>query len=331
MPGKKCVFTARVEPVSPPCAPRPGEEWWRRRVLPPGPQRLFHAPFIAIAGKPAAGDIGSRAAERKGAGGIVQWYCSRSTRTASSPPCTPPEPPSPRPGTGLSTHAPPPLAGGGGGRGASGMGHCAACPPPPDPLPQGEGEDCTRPEGPPMPLTAEQYAEIDAARAARAETRRPTVPALEALLFTPLPVLDHGFVRVIDYMGDDAAIVQAARVSYGRGTQARVRRRRADPLPDAPPPLDPVRDVRDQIPRETADLRRPPVDPPPHRQRERILRPLFDPGPRVLPAGARTPGRAIRRQPPGPRRRAGRHRGGAGAWTCCAATPPAPTTTTWKC
>jgi thymidylate synthase (FAD) len=34
-----------------------------------------------------------------------------------------------------------------------------------------------------------------------------------------LPVLDHGFVRVIDYMGDDAAIVQAARVSYGKGTK----------------------------------------------------------------------------------------------------------------
>jgi thymidylate synthase (FAD) len=34
-----------------------------------------------------------------------------------------------------------------------------------------------------------------------------------------LPVLDHGFVRVIDYMGDDAAVVQAARVSYGRGTK----------------------------------------------------------------------------------------------------------------
>ena len=70
-----------------------------------------------------------------------------------------------------------------------------------------------------MRLTADQHAEIDAARAARAETRRPTVPALEELLFTPLPVLDHGFVRVIDYMGDDAAIVQAARVSYGRGTR----------------------------------------------------------------------------------------------------------------
>ena len=35
----------------------------------------------------------------------------------------------------------------------------------------------------------------------------------------PVQVLDHGFVRVIDYMGDDSAIVQAARVSYGKGTR----------------------------------------------------------------------------------------------------------------
>jgi thymidylate synthase (FAD) len=51
-------------------------------------------------------------------------------------------------------------------------------------------------------------------------TKRPTVPALEAILGEPTPVLDHGFVRVIDYMGDDAAIVQAARVSYGKGTKS---------------------------------------------------------------------------------------------------------------
>ncbi|MBN8872343.1 MAG: FAD-dependent thymidylate synthase [Rhodospirillales bacterium] len=70
-----------------------------------------------------------------------------------------------------------------------------------------------------MPVTPSQQAEIDALRAQSAPTARPTVPALEALLYTPLPVLDHGFVRVIDYMGDDAAIVQAARVSYGRGTR----------------------------------------------------------------------------------------------------------------
>jgi len=70
-----------------------------------------------------------------------------------------------------------------------------------------------------MSLTPEQAAEVAAERERCAETRRPTVAALEALLFRPLPVLNHGFVRVIDYMGDDGAIVQAARVSYGRGTR----------------------------------------------------------------------------------------------------------------
>ena len=51
-------------------------------------------------------------------------------------------------------------------------------------------------------------------------TRRPTVPGLEDRLFRMNEVLDHGFVRLIDYMGDDDAIVQAARVSYGKGTKS---------------------------------------------------------------------------------------------------------------
>src|ERR1700722_3172890 len=68
-------------------------------------------------------------------------------------------------------------------------------------------------------LTAEQLQEIAAQQGATHETRRATVPALEAILYEPLSVLDHGFVRVVDYMGDDAAIVQAARVSYGAGTK----------------------------------------------------------------------------------------------------------------
>src|SRR4249920_575559 len=70
-----------------------------------------------------------------------------------------------------------------------------------------------------MGLTAAQAAEIEEQRKARAETRRPTVPALEEILYQATPVLDHGFVRVVDYMGDDAAVVQAARVSYGKGTR----------------------------------------------------------------------------------------------------------------
>ncbi len=70
-----------------------------------------------------------------------------------------------------------------------------------------------------MRLTPQQQDGIAAQRAEQQPTRRATVPALEEILYQPLPVLDHGFVRVVDYMGDDAAIVQAARVSYGRGTR----------------------------------------------------------------------------------------------------------------
>ncbi|MFO1068602.1 MAG: FAD-dependent thymidylate synthase [Geminicoccaceae bacterium] len=70
-----------------------------------------------------------------------------------------------------------------------------------------------------MALSEAQLAEIEAARSEERPTRRATVAALEEVLYRPLPVLDHGFIRVIDYMGDDAGIVQAARVSYGRGTK----------------------------------------------------------------------------------------------------------------
>jgi len=68
-------------------------------------------------------------------------------------------------------------------------------------------------------LTDEQTSEVAELRAQSFTTRRATVEAIEELLYTPLPVLDHGFLRVIDYMGDDAAVVQAARVSYGHGTK----------------------------------------------------------------------------------------------------------------
>ena len=70
-----------------------------------------------------------------------------------------------------------------------------------------------------MPITPEQLSEIEAQRAESSQTLRATVPALEERLFKAHEVLDHGFVRVIDYMGDDSAIVQAARVSYGAGTK----------------------------------------------------------------------------------------------------------------
>ena len=70
-----------------------------------------------------------------------------------------------------------------------------------------------------MPLSPDQIAEIDTARATQAPTLRAVSPGMEALLYRAIPVLDHGFIRVIDYMGDDGAIVQAARVSYGAGTK----------------------------------------------------------------------------------------------------------------
>ncbi|MCC6001178.1 MAG: FAD-dependent thymidylate synthase [Pararhodobacter sp.] len=70
-----------------------------------------------------------------------------------------------------------------------------------------------------MPLSPEQQAEIDAQRATPRQTLRAVSEGMERHLYLARPVLDHGFVRVIDYMGDDAAIVQAARVSYGAGTK----------------------------------------------------------------------------------------------------------------
>ena len=70
-----------------------------------------------------------------------------------------------------------------------------------------------------MPLTPDQRAEIEAARATPRPTLRAVSEGMEAHLYRAHEVLHHGFIRVIDYMGDDAAIVQAARVSYGAGTK----------------------------------------------------------------------------------------------------------------
>ena len=70
-----------------------------------------------------------------------------------------------------------------------------------------------------MPLNKEQNDEVEQLRASSNTTLRATVPSLEEILYKPLQALDHGFVRVIDYMGDDTAIVQSARVSYGKGTK----------------------------------------------------------------------------------------------------------------
>ncbi|OUD09271.1 thymidylate synthase (FAD) [Marivivens niveibacter] len=71
-----------------------------------------------------------------------------------------------------------------------------------------------------MPVTPEQEAEIAELRATPRQTLRAVSEGMEKHLYEVKPVLDHGFVRVIDYMGDDAAICQAARVSYGKGTKS---------------------------------------------------------------------------------------------------------------
>lgn len=70
--------------------------------------------------------------------------------------------------------------------------------------------ECVRPEGPPP----RRGRWVDCAT-----MPRPSVPAADALLDARLDVLDHGFVRLVDYLGGDARIVQSARVSYGEGTK----------------------------------------------------------------------------------------------------------------
>ena len=70
-----------------------------------------------------------------------------------------------------------------------------------------------------MKLTKEQQQEIKDQQSQQNKTKRVTVGELENILYEAIPILDHGFIRVIDYMGDDTSIVQAARVSYGKGTK----------------------------------------------------------------------------------------------------------------
>ena len=70
-----------------------------------------------------------------------------------------------------------------------------------------------------MPLSDQQKKEILEQQSQKNITKRVTSPELEKILYEAIPVLDHGFVRVVDYMGDDSSIVQSARVSYGKGTK----------------------------------------------------------------------------------------------------------------
>ena len=68
-----------------------------------------------------------------------------------------------------------------------------------------------------MKLTKDQINDIKEQQSQDNKTKRVTAPELEKILYEALPALDHGFIRVIDYMGDDSSIVQSARVSYGKG------------------------------------------------------------------------------------------------------------------
>ena len=70
-----------------------------------------------------------------------------------------------------------------------------------------------------MKLTDLQKKEIKEQQLQKNSTKRVTSPELEKILYEATPVLDHGFVRVVDYMGDDSSVVQSARVSYGKGTK----------------------------------------------------------------------------------------------------------------
>ncbi len=70
-----------------------------------------------------------------------------------------------------------------------------------------------------MKLTKEQSEDIKNQQSQSNQTKRVTAPELEKILYEAIPALDHGFVRVVDYMGDDTSIVQSARVSYGKGTK----------------------------------------------------------------------------------------------------------------
>ncbi len=70
-----------------------------------------------------------------------------------------------------------------------------------------------------MKLTEDQIKEIKEQQTQQNITKRVTAPELERILYDAIPILDHGFIRVVDYMGDDTSIVQSARVSYGKGTK----------------------------------------------------------------------------------------------------------------
>ncbi len=70
-----------------------------------------------------------------------------------------------------------------------------------------------------MKLSEEQARDIKEQQSQKNYTKRVIAPELEKILYEAIAILDHGFIRVVDYMGNDTSIVQAARVSYGKGTK----------------------------------------------------------------------------------------------------------------
>ena len=57
-----------------------------------------------------------------------------------------------------------------------------------------------------MKLTKEQQQEIKNQQSQESKTKRVSAPELEKVLYEAMPVLDHGFIRVVDYMGDDTSL-----------------------------------------------------------------------------------------------------------------------------
>ena len=182
-----------------------------------------------------------------------------------------------------------------------------------------------------MRLEPEQQDEI--ARRARRDppTRRATVPALEEILYEPLAGARSRFRPGHRLYGRRCRGGAGGARLLRPGHQAGQRGSGPDQLSDAPSPYDALRDVRDQIPRQIADLRRPAVDPPPHRQRQRIFGALFDPRQRILHPGRRSISRRRRRPTArGAARFSMAQRRGACS-TCCARTPSAPITAMPSC
>jgi thymidylate synthase (FAD) len=70
-----------------------------------------------------------------------------------------------------------------------------------------------------MTIKKEHLEQIEQLRQQKSTTIRPVSEELEEILYKPFQALDHGFVRVVDYMGNDSSVVQSARVSYGAGTK----------------------------------------------------------------------------------------------------------------